>query len=98
MYGLAVSLPGVPPPPVSDFITSYLPIPIFLLLTFGYKLINQTQFVSLEDMPFPAPGGQMGQARRDAEAEAEAESEDEGEDQQQRPRKSIWRRIGSALI
>ncbi|KDQ21192.1 hypothetical protein BOTBODRAFT_194963 [Botryobasidium botryosum FD-172 SS1] len=42
-------------PPQNDiaiFITTYLPIPIFLLLIFGYKLINQTPIVAYEDMRF----------------------------------------------
>ncbi|KZP05943.1 hypothetical protein FIBSPDRAFT_1053819 [Athelia psychrophila] len=34
------------------FITSYLPIPLFLLAIFGYKLVNQTSFVELHEMDF----------------------------------------------
>jgi len=34
------------------FVTSYLPIPLFLLCILGYKLINQTSFVELHEMPF----------------------------------------------
>ncbi|CAL1713779.1 unnamed protein product [Somion occarium] len=38
--------------PVSLFLSSYIPIPFFLLLTFGYKLIHQTKMIKLEDMTF----------------------------------------------
>ncbi|KAI0350171.1 hypothetical protein OH77DRAFT_1431318 [Trametes cingulata] len=38
--------------PVSQFLSSYVPIPFFLLLTFGYKLIKQTQMISLDEMVF----------------------------------------------
>jgi len=34
------------------FITSYLPVPMFLLLTFGYKLVYQTAFVPVTEMDF----------------------------------------------
>lgn len=44
------------------FVTTYLPIPILLLLVFGYKLINQTTMTGIEDMDFsgvsyPGDGG-----------------------------------------
>ncbi|KAK7682321.1 hypothetical protein QCA50_014525 [Cerrena zonata] len=48
----------MPPPdvresdPVSQFLSSYIPLPFFLLLTFGYKLIYQTKMVKLEEMSF----------------------------------------------
>ncbi|EJU00577.1 hypothetical protein DACRYDRAFT_108647 [Dacryopinax primogenitus] len=42
----AVSGPVVP-----IFITSYLPIPAFLILLFGYKLVYQTKMVKVENMP-----------------------------------------------
>ncbi|GBE85477.1 Arginine permease CAN1 [Sparassis crispa] len=38
--------------PVSLFLSSYVPIPIFLLLTFGYKLIYQTEMIPLDKMVF----------------------------------------------
>ncbi|KAI8986293.1 amino acid permease-domain-containing protein [Trametes punicea] len=38
--------------PVSQFLSAYVPIPFFLLLTFGYKLIKQTKMWSLDDMVF----------------------------------------------
>ncbi|KIP02974.1 hypothetical protein PHLGIDRAFT_130425 [Phlebiopsis gigantea 11061_1 CR5-6] len=38
--------------PVSIFLSSYIPIPVFILLTFGYKLIYQTKMVSVEEMVF----------------------------------------------
>ncbi|KAI0687059.1 amino acid permease-domain-containing protein [Earliella scabrosa] len=38
--------------PVSLFLSAYVPIPFFLLLTFGYKLIKQTKMIRLEDMTF----------------------------------------------
>lgn len=37
---------------VVKFVTTYLPIPVLLLLVFGYKLINQTTMVSIADMDF----------------------------------------------
>ncbi|KZV95510.1 hypothetical protein EXIGLDRAFT_834323 [Exidia glandulosa HHB12029] len=50
--------PNDPPPPVDPdigqpvptFITSYLPVPMFLLLVFGYKLTSRTQSVTTERM------------------------------------------------
>ncbi|KZT34470.1 hypothetical protein SISSUDRAFT_1131836 [Sistotremastrum suecicum HHB10207 ss-3] len=48
-------------PPISDpdigpfvptFISSYLPIPFFLLCMFGYKLVYRSEMVKLEDMPW----------------------------------------------
>jgi len=36
---------------VAVFITSYLPIPVFLLLLFGYKLIYRTKMVPIDSMP-----------------------------------------------
>ncbi|EKM49844.1 uncharacterized protein PHACADRAFT_214364 [Phanerochaete carnosa HHB-10118-sp] len=41
-----------PSAPISSFLASYVPIPFFLLLTFGYKLIYQTKMVALDDMDF----------------------------------------------
>ncbi|KAH9891921.1 amino acid permease-domain-containing protein [Cubamyces lactineus] len=38
--------------PVSQFLSAYVPIPFFLLLTFGYKLIKQTRMFSLDEMVF----------------------------------------------
>ncbi|CDO72292.1 hypothetical protein BN946_scf184970.g144 [Trametes cinnabarina] len=38
--------------PVSQFLSAYVPIPFFLLLTFGYKLIKQTRMLSLDEMVF----------------------------------------------
>ncbi|KAK7689427.1 hypothetical protein QCA50_007219 [Cerrena zonata] len=38
--------------PVSQFLSSYIPIACFLLLTFGYKLIHQTKMVELGQMSF----------------------------------------------
>lgn len=38
--------------PVVNFVTTYLPIPVFLLLIFGYRLINQTTMTQIEDMEF----------------------------------------------
>ncbi|KAI0671245.1 amino acid permease-domain-containing protein [Trametes maxima] len=38
--------------PVSQFLSAYVPIPFFLLLTFGYKLIKQTQMTPLDEMVF----------------------------------------------
>lgn len=41
-----------PTNPISNFLASYVPIPFFFLLTFGYKLIYQTKMISLDDMDF----------------------------------------------
>jgi len=38
--------------PVSLFLSSYVPLPLFLLLTFGYKLIHQTEMVPYSAMKF----------------------------------------------
>ncbi|KAI0747491.1 amino acid permease-domain-containing protein [Fomes fomentarius] len=38
--------------PVSLFLSAYVPLPFFLLLTFGYKLIKQTRMISLDRMSF----------------------------------------------
>ncbi|KAL1946120.1 hypothetical protein VTO73DRAFT_15247 [Trametes versicolor] len=38
--------------PVSQFLSAYVPMPFFLLLTFGYKLIKQTQMTPLDEMVF----------------------------------------------
>ncbi|KAH9919155.1 amino acid permease-domain-containing protein [Epithele typhae] len=38
--------------PVSVFLSSYIPLPIFVLLTFGYKLIKQTEMMPLDKMTF----------------------------------------------
>ncbi|OBZ71741.1 Lysine-specific permease [Grifola frondosa] len=38
--------------PVSLFLSSYIPIPFFIILTFGYKLINQTKLIPLDEMQF----------------------------------------------
>ncbi|EIW52347.1 uncharacterized protein TRAVEDRAFT_75343 [Trametes versicolor FP-101664 SS1] len=38
--------------PISQFLSAYVPIPFFLLLTFGYKLIKQTQMTRLDEMVF----------------------------------------------
>ncbi|KAI0775611.1 amino acid permease-domain-containing protein [Trametes elegans] len=38
--------------PVSQFLSAYVPIPFFLLLTFGYKLIKQTQMTAVDEMVF----------------------------------------------
>ncbi|KAL1946117.1 hypothetical protein VTO73DRAFT_15244 [Trametes versicolor] len=38
--------------PVSQFLSAYVPIPFFLLLTFGYKLIKQTRMTPLDEMVF----------------------------------------------
>ncbi|KAG8967231.1 hypothetical protein FRC03_010475 [Tulasnella sp. 419] len=37
---------------VAVFVTTYLPMPLFILLVFGYKLINQTRMVSTDRMNF----------------------------------------------
>ncbi|KAI0687057.1 amino acid permease-domain-containing protein [Earliella scabrosa] len=37
---------------VSLFLSAYVPLPFFLLLTFGYKLIKQTEMIPLEKMTF----------------------------------------------
>ncbi|KAG9022007.1 hypothetical protein FRB95_001000 [Tulasnella sp. JGI-2019a] len=37
---------------VIKFVTTYLPIPMLLLLVFGYKLINQTTMTDIADMDF----------------------------------------------
>ncbi|KAI0345540.1 hypothetical protein BDW22DRAFT_884668 [Trametopsis cervina] len=37
---------------VSTFLSSYVPIPFFILLTLGYKIIYQTNMVQLEEMDF----------------------------------------------
>ncbi|KAM5541193.1 hypothetical protein V8D89_005122 [Ganoderma adspersum] len=37
---------------VSQFLSAYVPLPFFLLLTFGYKLIKQTEMIPLENMTF----------------------------------------------
>ncbi|EJD50499.1 hypothetical protein AURDEDRAFT_150204 [Auricularia subglabra TFB-10046 SS5] len=37
-------------PPVPTFVSSYVPVPMFLLLIFGYKLINRTTVVTTEMM------------------------------------------------
>ncbi|KAH8082453.1 amino acid permease-domain-containing protein [Cristinia sonorae] len=34
------------------FLSSYVPLPFFLLLTFGYKLIHRTKMVGLDEMTF----------------------------------------------
>ncbi|TYJ56100.1 hypothetical protein B9479_003210 [Cryptococcus floricola] len=36
----------------SGFITTYFPVPFFLVLLFGYKIINKTKMVKFEDMDF----------------------------------------------
>ncbi|PSR84154.1 amino acid permease/ SLC12A domain-containing protein [Coniella lustricola] len=36
----------------ASFVTTYLPIPVFFILFFGYKLVNKTKFVRYEDMDF----------------------------------------------
>ncbi|KAM5541192.1 hypothetical protein V8D89_005121 [Ganoderma adspersum] len=36
----------------SQFLSAYVPLPFFLLLTFGYKLIKQTEMIPLEKMTF----------------------------------------------
>ncbi|KAF7798280.1 hypothetical protein EIP86_009498 [Pleurotus ostreatoroseus] len=38
--------------PVNQFLASYIPIAIFCLLTFGYKLVHQTKMVPVEEMLF----------------------------------------------
>ncbi|TFK85813.1 hypothetical protein K466DRAFT_494033 [Polyporus arcularius HHB13444] len=38
--------------PVSLFLSAYIPLPFFLLLTFGYKLIKQTEMIPLDSMTF----------------------------------------------
>ncbi|KAI0747493.1 amino acid transporter [Fomes fomentarius] len=38
--------------PVSLFLSAYIPLPSFMLLTFGYKLIKQTEMMPLEKMTF----------------------------------------------
>ncbi|KAJ3549374.1 hypothetical protein NM688_g5183 [Phlebia brevispora] len=47
---------GRVPTPVLQFLSSYVPIPFFVLLTFGYKLIHQTKMVPVEEMPFSDRG------------------------------------------
>ncbi|THH31588.1 hypothetical protein EUX98_g2586 [Antrodiella citrinella] len=42
----------VPDEVISTFLSSYIPIPFFILLTFGYKLIHRTKMVKLEEMTF----------------------------------------------
>jgi len=44
------------PGPVSVFLSSYIPIPVFILLTLGYKLIKQTRFLQVEEMDFSGDG------------------------------------------
>ena len=36
----------------ATFVTSYLPIALFFVLFFGYKLIKRTKFIRYEDMDF----------------------------------------------
>ncbi|RPD71596.1 hypothetical protein L226DRAFT_171196 [Lentinus tigrinus ALCF2SS1-7] len=38
--------------PVPAFLSAYIPLPFFLLLTFGYKLIKQTETIPLDKMTF----------------------------------------------
>ncbi|RPD71597.1 hypothetical protein L226DRAFT_537868 [Lentinus tigrinus ALCF2SS1-7] len=38
--------------PVSLFLSAYIPLPFFILLTFGYKLIKQTEMMPLDKMTF----------------------------------------------
>jgi len=52
--------------PVSTFLSSYIPIPFFILLTFGYKLIHRTRMVKLDEMTF---------SREDVPEEIEPEGE-----------------------
>ncbi|OCH92807.1 hypothetical protein OBBRIDRAFT_790817 [Obba rivulosa] len=59
---------GDPPPshapgtfitdPVPIFLSSYIPLPIFVLLALGYKLIKQTRFIRTEDMDFSGDGAE----------------------------------------
>ncbi|KAG8923145.1 hypothetical protein FRC00_006574, partial [Tulasnella sp. 408] len=42
---------------VLKFITTYLPIPVFMIVLFGYKLICQTEMISAEDMNFSGVAG-----------------------------------------
>ncbi|KAG8863340.1 hypothetical protein FRB96_008832 [Tulasnella sp. 330] len=53
---------------VVKFVTTYLPIPLLLLLVFGYKLINQTTMTGIADMDFSGvayegDGGQVEEKR-----------------------------------
>lgn len=36
----------------ATFVTTYLPIPVFLILFFGYKFVHKTEFVKSRDMDF----------------------------------------------
>ncbi|KAH9919190.1 amino acid permease-domain-containing protein [Epithele typhae] len=38
--------------PILVFLSSYIPLPIFVLLTFGYKLVMQTEMMPLDKMTF----------------------------------------------
>ncbi|KAF8315135.1 hypothetical protein DL93DRAFT_2079304 [Clavulina sp. PMI_390] len=38
--------------PIAKFITSYIPIPLFLLMFLSYKLVQQTEFRTFDQMPF----------------------------------------------
>lgn len=42
---------------VLKFITTYLPIPIFMIVLFGYKLVCQTEMIRAEDMNFSGVAG-----------------------------------------
>lgn len=58
----------------SGFVTTYFPIPFFLVLLAGYKLVKKSKIVRLEDMDFlsgssediphePAPSGIWGKIK-----------------------------------
>lgn len=36
----------------SAFVTTYLPIPVFLIILFAYKFINKSKMVPYEEMDF----------------------------------------------
>ncbi|KZT12242.1 amino acid transporter [Laetiporus sulphureus 93-53] len=38
--------------PVATFLASYIPLPLFVLLTLGYKMMYQTEMVTLDQMTF----------------------------------------------
>jgi amino acid transporter len=42
----------VVPQRVGTFLSAYIPLPLFVLLTIGYKLVHQTKMVPLDKMVF----------------------------------------------
>lgn len=67
-----------------SFITSYIGIPVFIVLCLGYKLIYRTRFVSADTMDLQTD------AREFDEAELRGDDEDEMKRAEQGA--PIWRR------